>query len=205
MRMGVFGGSFDPVHYGHLLLAESCREQCRLDRLLFMPAALPPHKQQGLHAASKQRAEMLDLAIAGYPPFEVSRLEIDRGGVSYTVDTLEELQKQVPQAELFLLMGAESLAELPTWRDPASICELATLVVVRRVGAPEIDFEVLERFASQQRRDAFHAAQFESPIIELSSTDIRQRVAMGSSIRFRTPRAVEKYLEAHGLYRENDT
>lgn len=202
MRVGVFGGSFDPVHYGHLLLAESCREQCELDRLLFVPAALPPHKQDGLHAATKQRSEMLGLAIAGYSPFEISTLEIDRGGVSYTVDTLGEIQQQVPEAELFLLMGAESLADLPTWRDPARICHMATIVVVRRCDAPEIDFGVLDQLVPPDRIQKFRAAQFESPIIELSSTDIRQRVAQGLSIRYRTPRAVEKYIQANGLYRK---
>lgn len=200
MRLGIFGGSFDPVHYGHLLLAEQCRETCRLDRVLFVPAATPPHKLEGLGATSRQRVEMLKLAIAGYERFEVSTVELDRGGISYTVDTLSNLRDEMPEDELFLLMGAESLAELPTWREPGTICKLATIVVAQRAGAPEVDFGVLNELASPARLNEFRAAQFETPIIELSSTDIRQRVANGASIRYRTTRSVEKYIEANRLY-----
>jgi len=200
MRLGVFGGSFDPVHFGHLLLAEHCREACRLDRVLFVPAATPPHKASGLRASSKDRVEMLRLAIAGHQYFEVCNVEVERGGLSYTADTLADLRRQHADAELFFLMGAESLAELPAWRQPARICELATIVVARRAGAPEVDFGVLNEIASPKRLDQFRAAQFETPIIELSSTDIRRRVADGASIRFRTPRAVEKYIETGKLY-----
>lgn len=200
MRLGIFGGSFDPVHYGHLLLAEHCRETCRLDRMLFVPAATPPHKLAGPRAAAKHRLAMLELATAGHESFEVSTVEVDRGGVSYTVDTLSDLRERMPDAELLFLMGAESLVELPTWREPERICELAIIVVVRRAGAPAIDFGALSEFASPDRLEQFRAAQFESPIIELSSTDIRQRVAKSASIRFRTPRAVEKYIEANKLY-----
>jgi nicotinate-nucleotide adenylyltransferase len=204
MRLGIFGGSFDPVHYGHLLLAEHCRETCRLDRVLFVPAATPPHKLEGLCASSQQRVEMLKLAIAGYECFEVSTVELDRGGVSYTVDTLSDLRNEMPDAELFFLMGAESLADLPTWREPGTICKLATIVVVRRAGAPAVDFGILSEFASSSRLEDFRAAQFETPIIELSSTDIRQRVANGASIRFRTSRAVEKYIESNRLYQSTE-
>lgn len=203
MRLGIFGGSFDPVHYGHLLLAEQCRETCRLDRVLFVPAATPPHKIDGLRASPQQRVEMLKLGIAGHECFEVSTIEVDRGGVSYTVDTLSDLRKsEASDAQLFLLMGAESLSELPTWREPETICNLATIVVARRAGAPPIEFQVLSPLVSPDRLDEFQAAQFETPIIELSSTDIRQRVARGNSIRYRTPRAVEKYIESKRLYQE---
>lgn len=201
MRLGVFGGSFDPVHFGHLLLAENCLEACRLDRVLFVPAATPPHKRGGLCASSKDRVEMLELAIAGHPYFEVSSVEIDRGGLSYTADTLSELRRQHAESELFFLMGAESLSEMPSWREPAKICKFATIVVARRAGAPEVDFGVLREFVSAERLSQFRAAQFETPIIELSSTDIRRRVSEGASIRYRTPRAVEKYIESHKLYR----
>lgn len=201
MRLGIFGGSFDPVHYGHLLLAETCREQCRLDQVWFMPAATPPHKQDHELTSAKQRTEMLRLAIGGYEPFVVSEWEIERGGVSYTVDTLAALHEQQPDAELFFLMGADSLRDLPSWRSPERICQLATPIVVRRHGSSEPDMAVLEKMVSPQRLADIRAAQVEMPVIELSSTDLRARVRDGRGIRFRTPRAVEEYIANARLYR----
>jgi nicotinate-nucleotide adenylyltransferase len=203
MRLGIFGGSFDPVHYGHLLLAETCREQCRLDQVWFLPAAVPPHKQSRQLAPAKARAEMLELAIAGHEPFVVSTIEIDRGGVSYTVETLRHVRERgQPGDELFLLMGADSLDEFVTWREPAEICRLATPVVVRRAGLPEPDYRALAALVSAERLEEIRRHQVEMPIIGLSSTDLRRRAAAGRSLRFRTPRAVEKYIETHALYRE---
>src|SRR3972149_908469 len=115
MRLGVFGGSFDPVHYGHLLLAECCREQCRLDRVWFVPAGIPPHKRDEELSPGTMRAEMLKLAVAGNEHFAVSRFEIDGDEVSYTVDTLRPFHDQEPEAELFLLVGADLLDDLPGW------------------------------------------------------------------------------------------
>jgi nicotinate-nucleotide adenylyltransferase len=201
MRLGLLGGSFDPVHFGHLLLAEHCREQCALDQVLFVPAAVSPHKLNHVPTAGEHRLEMLKLAIAGYEPFAVSNVELKRGGVSYTVDTLEELQREDPTRELFLLMGADSLADLPNWREPARICELATPVVVARAGSAAPDFSCLTGIVSAARLDEIRRRQVVMPIIELSSREIRRRVAEGRSIRFQTPRAVEKYIETHGLYR----
>ena len=115
MRLGILGGTFDPVHYGHLLLAEFCREQCRLDQLWFLPAAVPPHKQQRQFAPAIQRVEMLRLALAGHEAMDVCTWEIDRGGVNYTALTLEAVQEQCLGSELFFLMGADTLNELPRW------------------------------------------------------------------------------------------
>lgn len=203
MRIGILGGSFDPVHYGHLLLAECCREQCRLDAVWFIPAAVPPHKQQRTLSSASDRVEMLKLAIGGNIAFAVSELEIERGGVSYTVDTLQTLHDENPGYEWFFLMGADSLVDFPTWRNPAQICELAIPAVVRRAGSPEPNDSVLEKLMSTQRLELARQHRIEMPVVELSSTDIRQRVASGRSIRYRTPRAVEKYIETHGLYRLN--
>ncbi len=144
---------------------------------------------------------MLKLAIGGHEPFDVYTGEIDRGGVSYTVDTLEQLHEELPDAELFFLMGADSLADLPTWREPQRICELAIPAVVRRAGSPEPDDSVLAQFMSPERLAIAREHRVEMPMIDLSATDIRRRVAAGQSIRYRTPRAVEKYIETHGLYR----
>jgi nicotinate-nucleotide adenylyltransferase len=201
MRLGIFGGSFDPVHYGHLLLAETCREQCRLDRVWFMPAALPPHKQSRVLAPAKARVEMLELAISGNERFAVSTLELDRTGVSYTVETLRAITTQQPVDELFFLMGADSLHEFATWREPAEICRLAIPVVVHRADSPPPDFTVLSKLVSPERLAKIRAHQVEMQIIDLSSTDLRLRAAEGKSLRYRTPRAVEKYIETQGLYR----
>ena len=202
MRLGIYGGSFDPVHYGHLLLAESCREQLQFDEVWLIPAAVPPHKQSLGRASGKARLQMLELALAGNEQLRPSSLELDRGGVSYTVETLAAISQQQPQAELFLLLGADSLHDLPSWREPRRICELALPAVVRRGGAAEPDFTVLQPLVTSERLNQIRAAQVPMPLIELSSTDLRLRAAQGLSLRYRTPRAVEKYIETHGLYRQ---
>jgi nicotinate-nucleotide adenylyltransferase len=200
MRLGIFGGSFDPVHLGHLILAECCREQQRLDQVWFVPAHTPPHKQDHTLAPGSDRAEMLKLAIGGHEQFHFSTLELVRAGVSYTVDTLERLKAEDATRELFLILGADSLADLPTWREPSRICELSTPIVVRRAGSPPPDFSVLSPFVGSEKIRRFEGAQVEMPLIGISSSDIRRRVAQSRSIRFQTPRAVEKYIETHGLY-----
>jgi nicotinate-nucleotide adenylyltransferase len=200
MRLGIYGGTFDPVHYGHLLLAESAREQLRLDEVWFMPAAVPPHKRERELTAAKQRVEMLELAIAGNPAFRVSKLELDRGGVSYTVDTLRTVKSQQPEAELFLLMGADSLRDLVTWREPAEICRLATPAVVRRGGQPALDFSVLAGIVSAERLREIAATEVDISAVDFSSSDLRERAATGRSLRYRTPRAVEMYIQAQKLY-----
>jgi len=200
MRLGIYGGSFDPVHYGHLLLAECCREQLRLDEVWLIPAAVPPHKQSRQRASGKARLEMLELALAGSDRLRASPLEIDRGGVSYTVETLAAIREQHPAAALFLLLGADALFDLPTWREPARICELALPVIVRRGGSPEPDLSVLAPLVSPARLNEIRAVQVQMPLMELSSTDLRERAGQGQSLRYRTPRAVEKYIQTQGLY-----
>lgn len=202
MRLGIFGGTFDPVHYGHLLLAECCREQCGLDQVRFLPAALPPHKQQRELTPASQRIEMLNLAIGGHDAFVVSPQEIERGGVSYTVETLDQVTQELPDATIFFLMGGDSLRDLPTWREPARICHLAIPTFVRRSGSPEPDFNVLAPFVSEERLTDIKQFQVEMPVVELSSTDLRHRANAGRSLRYRVPRAVEKYIETQGLYRD---
>ncbi|HZZ28506.1 MAG TPA: nicotinate-nucleotide adenylyltransferase, partial [Pirellulales bacterium] len=183
------------------VLAECCREQCRLDAVWFVPAAIPPHKQHRALSEGTDRVEMLKLAIGGQETFAVYTGEIDRGGVSYTFDTLQQLHNEQPQRELFFLMGADSLADLPTWRQPQRICELAIPVVVRRTGSPDPDDTVLSQLMSPERLAIARSHRVEMPTIDLSASDLRRRVAAGLSIRYRTPRAVEKYIEAQGLYR----
>lgn len=201
MRLGVFGGTFDPVHYGHLLLAEACREACRLDEVWFLPAALPPHKQRDDLTPAAQRIEMLELATGGHSAFAVSRLEVDRGGVSFTVDTLAQLNAEAPERELFFLLGADSLKDLPQWREPRRVCKLALPVIVGRPEASPLDLDALASLVSPERLDEIRRSLVQMPQIGLSSRDIRRRVATGLSIRYQTPRAVEKYIETAGLYR----
>ena len=200
MRLGIYGGSFDPVHYGHLLLAESAREQLALDEVWLIPAAVSPFKVGREQAPAKARLEMLELALSGHEHMRASSLEIDRSGVSYTVETLAEIAAGKPEAELFLLLGADALRDFPSWRQPERICELATPAVVRRGGAPEPDFSGLAAIVSPSRMESIRAAQIQMPLIELSSTELRTRAATGQSLRYRTPRAVEKYIETHRLY-----
>jgi nicotinate-nucleotide adenylyltransferase len=200
MRLGIFGGTFDPVHYGHLLLAECCREQCRLDAVWFLPTAVPPHKRQQEMAPATQRIEMLELAIAGNPAFSVCRYETERGGINYTVDTLAHFREEDASRDLFLLLGADMLADLPNWRSAARVCELALPVAVCRPGCGRIDCDRLAKIATPERIEQVRRHQVEMPEIGVSSTEIRRRAASGQSIRYRTPRAVEMYIGTQGLY-----
>jgi nicotinate-nucleotide adenylyltransferase len=191
MRLGVFGGTFDPVHMVHLVLAEQCREQARLDRVLFVPAARPPHKRDVALSPFARRVEMLQLAVSGHPVFQISEIEKDRPGPSFTADTLRALRQQYPDDELFLLIGSDSLRDLPTWYEPEQIAELATLLVVLRPSVP----------LPGDLPKPFRAQTVEMPLLEISSRDLRQRVREGRTIRYFVPRAVECYIETHGLYK----
>src|SRR5438552_6416201 len=184
MRLGILGGTFDPVHYGHLVLAECCREHCRLDRVLFLPAAVPPHKAVEELSPAADRVEMLKLAIGGHPQFEVNTYEVDRGGLNYTFETLQTIRDQHPDADLFFLLGADSLNDLPRWREPQRICELATLIVAQRPGVPELNWQALAGLVSRDRLQQFQACQAAMPQIGISSNDLRRRVAEGRSIRY---------------------
>lgn len=200
MRLGIFGGAFDPIHNGHLLLAEQCREQCQLDEVWFVPTKIPPHKEAGSLSPDADRVEMLRLATAGRPEFVVSEIEIDRDDVSWTVDTLRQLHDERPDDELFLLIGADSLEDFPTWRQPESIAELATIVAANRGEASleELTADLDPKLASGMRLVTM-------PGISISSTDLRSRVSDGKSIRYFVPRAVEQYIEGRNLYGSAET
>ncbi len=200
MRLGLLGGSFDPIHYGHLLMAETCREAARLDRVWFVPAATSPHKQGRTTAEARHRIQMLRLAIGGYAAFEVCEWEVERGGLSYTVETLQHVHAEHPQAELFFLMGADSLRDFPTWREPERICRLATPLVVSRPDAPPPDLSTLVPFLRPEQFETIQQHPIEMPLIQLSSSDIRDRCRQRLSIRFRTPQAVAKYVATQQLY-----
>ena len=204
MRIGVFGGSFDPVHLGHLIAAESAREQARLDRVVFVPAAAPPHKPGRILAEGRHRLEMLTLAIGGHDAFSVSPVELERGGTSYTIDTLETLATAHPGDALVLLLGPDALAGLPTWREPRRIAALAEIVPVERDGLDDLAATVaggLADLLGAEAVAALLARRVRMPAIGLRATDVRAAVAASKSIRYRTPRAVERYIATHDLYR----
>ena len=200
MRIGIFGGSFDPIHLGHLILAEQCRAAAKLDQVLFVPCAQQPLKQTTSQATERQRSEMIGLAIAGHESFFLSRLELDRGGTSYTVETLEQIRVDHPDAELFLLIGDDSLESFAKWKSPERICELATLLIVNRPGSGKVDYSALSPTIDKNRIAEIESHRIVSPKIEISSTDLRRRIATGHTIRFLVPRAVEKYIETQQIY-----
>lgn len=204
MRLGIYGGTFDPVHYGHLLLAEQCREQCLLDEVRFIPAAIPPHKQEAEISDGRDRLHMLEFALSGCPELTISDIELRRSGRSYTVDTLQQLADEDVDRELFLLMGMDSLVDFPTWRQPERILELATLVAVNRRSLHEDPARAAAVAAVEQiaPRAGERLKIVDMPDIAISASDLRRRVREGLSIRFQTPRPVAMYIAEHRLYRD---
>jgi nicotinate-nucleotide adenylyltransferase len=191
MRLGLYGGTFDPIHLGHLILAEACREACALDRVWFVVAGAPPHKPGG-RTDVNHRIEMVRLAIAGNPAFEVSEIETRRPGPHYSVETLETIAAEHPRDELFFLIGADSLVDLPHWRSPERILSLASLVVANRPGFEPPPFDI--------PAEARPIHRVTIPPIGIASHEIRRRRLEGQTIRYQIPRAVEAYMDAQGLY-----
>ena len=184
-RVGVFGGTFDPVHVGHLAIALAALEAVPLERVLFVPARRSPLKDRDPLASVADRVTMLEAAIAGEPRFSLSRVELERDGLSYTVDTLDALRSQ---GELFLILGSDALADLARWRRPDRIRELATILVAARPGAPEPD-------------PVHRARAFDAPRLDISSRELRARAARGMSLRYLVPDAVWEHITKRGLYR----
>jgi nicotinate-nucleotide adenylyltransferase len=199
-KVGLFGGSFDPVHFGHLILAEWVRDALQLDQLWFVPAAISPLKGRAPLATGPQRSDMVRLAIAGHDPFQLNDIELVRGDVSYTVDTLRALVESHPEVQFYWLLGSDALATLPQWKEPQTICRLAIPTVLRRRPVPEPELNFVRAWVPEDRFARIASAQVQAPLIEISSTEIRERLAAGRSIRYLVPRAVEKYIETHGLY-----
>ena len=196
-RVGVFGGTFDPIHLGHLIVAAEMRHALDLDRVLFVPAARPPHKTTRPIGDDAHRLAMLALALAGNPAFEISTIELDRAGLSFTVDTLADLAVSLAPTSLVFIMGEDSLRDLPTWHEPDRIASLAILAVAARPGVG-IDLDAVVR-AVPAARDRVRLVPI--PLIGISATDIRRRVAAGEPIRYQVPSRVEDYIRRHDLYR----
>jgi nicotinate-nucleotide adenylyltransferase len=189
VRLGLFGGTFDPPHVGHLLAASDAFEALELDRLLFIPAGRQPFKQGEFFASPEQRAEMVEAMVGDDPRFGVDRLEIERGGLSYTVETVEEYERRHPRARRFLLIGADLVTQLPQWRDAARLTTLAEIVVLER-GAGE-----------QSAPYAFAAIRLETRRVDVSSTEVRDRCRRGRRIQGFVTDPVARYIAAAGLYR----
>lgn len=202
-RVGVMGGTFDPIHVGHLAIAEEARDALGLERILFVPAGRPPHKPAGSVSAVEHRVAMVELAIADNAMFELSRIEVDRDGPSYTVDTVERLVRGEGEPgsrhlKPTVILSAETFAELPGWHEPERLFEAARVAVVPREGYPAPDPGWLgATFPGRENRVDY----LEGPRLGLSSTAIRARVAAGRSIRYLVPAAVAAYIDSNQLYR----
>lgn len=187
MRIGIFGGTFNPIHNGHLLLAESARDALSLDRVVFVPAHVPPHKSSKQLLAGPVRLELVQLAVRDHPYFVASDIELLRKGPSYSVDTVKALKSQLPQAKLFLIIGEDMLGV--RWFSWDDIRRLCTVMVAHRSGA-----------AKRKRKG--NVKWLEMPLIGIASSDIRKRIAAGKSIRYLVPSSVERFIRQHGLYQK---
>lgn len=193
------GGTFDPVHYGHLVTAEAARLEFDLDQVLFLPSGVPPHKTDKQVTSAEHRYMMTLLATLSNPHFEVSRLEIDREGVSYTIDSLQILREQCgPDCELFFITGADAMFEIIEWRGSDRLLRIAHFIAASRPGFSLSELPPDTRRWVDEHRNRFHLLNV--PAMAISSTDIRNRVRMGRSIRYLVPEQVEHYIRRHRLY-----
>ncbi len=204
-RLGVLGGTFDPPHYGHLLLADTARAQLRLDRVLFVPAGQPPHKPESQPSPGVHRVAMVEAALAdaGEPAFCLSRVDLDRPGPHYTVDALTILRRAYPAAQVWFIVGADSLADLPRWRAPARIIALARLAVLART-AFDLDGSAAAISHGDDLAPPVNLHQcidwLAGPPLDVSSSALRQRARKGLPLRYLVPPSVEAYVRKHGLY-----
>jgi nicotinate-nucleotide adenylyltransferase len=215
-RIGIFGGTFNPIHLGHLSAAEEIGDRLGLDRVLFIPSFLPPHKQEDDMPKAEERREMVRLAILGNPRFALSDIEIDRGGRSYTIDTIEELGTVHQGAEMFFMTGLDSFLEIRTWKEWQRLLQLCTFVVLSREGTEfariaalgllpvaDADLRALDERIRREiavRSGGMNVILAAIPRYEISSTDIRTRVRTGRSIKYLLPEAVEAYIIEHKFY-----
>lgn len=199
-RVGILGGTFDPIHAGHLIAAECVRESAGLDEVVFVPAGDPPHKESSRVTPARHRYVMTLLAVLAHPGFSVSRIEMDRAGKSFTVDTVEAMRREVGDGvDLYFILGSDSMADVPNWHQPERLLGLCHFLVA---GRPGWDRSVVERSLGslyETHRERIHMVDI--PAIELSSSEIRARVREGRSIRYMVPEMVERYIRERGLYR----
>ncbi len=201
MRVGVYGGSFDPIHYGHLAVAGTARDRASLDRVLLVPAAAPPHKEGRDLAPAAHRLAMVALAVEGRPGLEACDLEIRRGGRSYTVDTLAEVRALLPGAEVFLVIGSDTLPDLPQWRDVRSILARTRVLTVLRRGHGRDAVEGLRSHFAPAEVESLAAGFLEIDPVDASATEIRDRLRRRLPVAGVLPPPVAAYIERNGLYR----
>ncbi|MCJ7577911.1 MAG: nicotinate-nucleotide adenylyltransferase [candidate division Zixibacteria bacterium] len=192
-KIGILGGTFDPIHIGHLVLAEQVREKFQLERVIFIPSASPPHKTEQELSPAEDRFEMTQLAVKGNPYFFVSDIELKREGLSYTVETLKELKELHRDSEIYFLTGSDVLDEITTWKDPEEIYKLAKIVIAVRPGFDKFDPE--NHFAKK-------SIIVEITGMDISSTQIREKVRNGESIKYLVPSKVEEYIRKRNLYKK---
>ena len=198
MNIGVLGGTFDPIHLGHLVVAEEVRARLDLAEILFVPAGQPWLKVNSPILAAEHRVQMVRLALGGKPYFKLSTMEIERAGPSYTIDTLAELKGQLgAEDKLFFILGWDNLAQLPQWQEPSRLVKMCHLVAVPRVGYPIPDLALLEKSIPGLSQATI---VLDTPWIDITASAIRNRVAQGLSIRHLVPEPVERYIREHGLY-----
>jgi len=194
-RIGLMGGTFDPIHHGHLVAAEEVRYAFSLDKVVFVPVGRPWQKDENVVTPAELRFEMTCLATVGEDAFDVSRIEIERPGPTFTVETLREFRRCSPEAELFFITGSDAILQILTWKDAEDALQLARFVAVTR---PTHDLSAVEGLSDELRA---RISVLEIPALAISSTDIRSRVAQGRPIRFLVPDAVARFIDEHGLYR----
>ena len=198
-RIGIMGGTFDPIHYGHLVVAEAAREAFSLEKIIFVPAGIPPHKAKEEVTPARHRYLMTLLAIMSNPYFEISRVDLDRGGVTYTVDTLADLKSQLPPAvQMYFITGADAILEILSWKSPDQVLSMAEFIAVTRpgYGLDQLSQAIGPLYA--EFRDRIHI--LEAPPVGLSSTGLRRRLVEGRSIRYLVPETVVAYINNEGLY-----
>ncbi|MGD2108642.1 MAG: nicotinate-nucleotide adenylyltransferase [Phycisphaerae bacterium] len=201
-RIGLYGGTFDPIHHGHLIVARAIAERLGLDRIIFLPSATPPHKSTDALTDAPHRAEMVRLAIRNEPLFSYSDYDLTRSGPSYTIDTVNHFLQQLGQnAVVHWIIGADSLMELATWRDVATLVDTCRIVTAARPGSDDLDWQRLAPVLTEAQTRGLQSGVLDTPRIDISATGIRERVAEGRSIRFLVPDTVRAYIEKHRLYR----
>lgn len=187
LRIGILGGTFNPPHLGHLLMAEQVGNQLELDEVWFMPTAKPPHKPGTQGVASQHRLKMLELAIEDNPLFKIQPYEINRGGVNYTVDTMRHFIEEYPEVDFYFIIGGDSARDLKDWKEPEVLVEMVQIVAVKRPGANAQDVN-------------YPIIWVDSPMIDISSSEVRLRVYLDQSIRYQVPDSVRRYIYEHNLY-----
>ena len=196
-RIGILGGTFDPIHIGHLVTADFIMHKLELEKIIFVPAGQPPHKKSDKMASADDRYFMTVLATSDNPSFVVSAVEMERNGISYTIDTLRDLSNIYKNAELYFIVGTDAVADIPAWENAAGLLDYCRFVAATRPGFSSAIEKVKEFFGQE---NSGRILQIDTPELEISSTDIRERVAQGRSFKYIVPLSVEQYIKKYGLY-----